>query len=101
MKDMARQEASLPARLLRPRGGMIREEAVWGWLLQLPVLAGLAVFVAGPLIASLVLAFMNWEILTPPSFVGLDNVNTLLNDPLFVRAIGNTVYVTLISVPLY
>src|SRR5437764_10491688 len=98
---MARQEASIMPRVRRRRGGMLREEAAWGWLLQVPVLAGLAVFVAGPLLASLVLASMTWEMMTPPSFTGLDNLNTLINDPLFVQALGNTAYVTLISVPLY
>ncbi len=88
-------------RVARRRGGMLREDAIWGWLLQAPVIAGLAVFVAGPLLASLVLSFMDWPMLTPPSFVGLDNLNTLINDPFFVQAIGNTAFVTVISVPLY
>ena len=83
------------------RGGMLREEAVWGWLLQTPLLVGLVVFVAGPLIASFVLAFTDWEMLTPATFVGLDNVHTLINDPLFTKALGNTAYITFISVPLY
>jgi multiple sugar transport system permease protein len=59
------------------------------------------IFVAGPLLASLVLAFMDWEMLSTPTFTGLDNLNTLVNDPLFVQALGNTAYLTLISVPLY
>jgi multiple sugar transport system permease protein len=98
---MATQEAGIVTRVTRRRGGRLREEMIWGWLLQTPVLIGLVVFVAGPLIASFVLAFTDWQMLTPASFVGLDNFNTLVNDPLFLQALGNTAFVTLISVPLY
>jgi multiple sugar transport system permease protein len=44
---------------------------------------------------------MNWEIITPASFAGLSNFNTLFADPLFVTALANTAFVTIISVPLY
>src|SRR2546423_308214 len=85
----------------RRRGGLLREEAIWGWLLQIPNIVGLLVFAAGPLIASLVMIFMNWQIITPPTYAGLANFNTLFGDPLFVKALYNTVYITVISVPLY
>lgn len=86
----------------RRRGGLLLEEAVWGWLLQIPNIIGLSVFAAGPLIASLALVFMNWDgLVNPPTFAGLDNINTLINDPLFPTALWNTAYITFISVPLY
>jgi multiple sugar transport system permease protein len=98
---MAVQTAKITTHVARRRSGALREEAVWGWLLQLPVLVGLVVFVAGPLVVSLALTFTNWEMLRPATFAGLDNFRTLVDDPLFVQALGNTAYVTLISVPLY
>lgn len=82
------------------RGGLRRKAALWGWGLQIPHLIGLTVFVLGPLLASLGLVFMHWDLISSPSFVGLDNLNTLFSDPLFVTALANTAYVTLISVPL-
>ena len=85
----------------RRRGGLLREEALWGWLLQIPNIIGLLVFAAGPLIASLVMIFMHWQIITPPTYAGLDNFNTLFSDPLFAKALYNTVYITVLSVPLY
>lgn len=88
------------ARTRRRRGGLLREEALWGWLLQIPNIVGLTVFAAGPLIASFVMIFMNWEIITPPTFAGLDNFNQLISDPLFIKSLWNTVYITVISVPL-
>ena len=99
---MAVETAGVAARTRRRRrGGLLREEALWGWLLQIPNVVGLLVFAAGPLIASLVMIFMNWQIITPPTYAGLDNFNTLFSDPLFVKALYNTFYITVISVPLY
>ena len=99
---MAVETAGVAARARRRRrGGLVREEALWGWLLQIPNIVGLLVFAAGPLIASLVMVFMHWEIITPPTYAGLDNFKTLFSDPLFAKALYNTVYITVISVPLY
>lgn len=81
--------------------GARREEALWGWLLQIPNIIGLLVFTAGPLVASLALIFTHWEIITPATFAGSDNIYRLFHDPLFVTALWNTLYVTVISVPLY
>ncbi len=89
------------ARTRARRGGLRHEESIWGWLLQTPNLIGLVVFAAGPLLASFALIFAHWEIITPPTFAGLDNINALFHDPLFVTALGNTAFITLISVPLY
>jgi ABC-type sugar transport system permease subunit len=69
---------------------------MWGWLLQIPLIVGLLVFVAGPLVFSLVLTFMQWEMFRPATFVGLDNFRRLAADPLVAQSLGNTAYVTLI-----
>ncbi len=98
---MAMPEVNSTTHITRRRGGALREEALWGWLLQIPLIVGLLVFVAGPLIFSLVLTFMSWEMFRPATFVGLDNFRRLAADPLVAQSLGNTAYVTLISVPLY
>src|SRR3954452_13910258 len=98
---MAVPEAKSTTDIPRRRRGALREEAIWGWVLQLPVIIGLLVFVAGPLVFSLVLTFMRWEMFRPATFVGLDNFRRLAADPLVAQSLGNTAYVTLISVPLY
>ena len=98
---MATQTIGAATQTKRRRGGAMREEALWGWLLQIPNIIGLTVFFIGPLIASLVLIITHWEIITPPTFAGLDNINQLFGDHLFVTALANTAFVTLLSVPLY
>lgn len=82
------------------RGGLMRDEWLWGYLCLLPSLLGLLIFTAGPLIASFVMIFLHWEIITPATPAGFDNFRQLANDPVFLQALYNTAYVTLLSIPL-
>ncbi|HWE64256.1 MAG TPA: sugar ABC transporter permease, partial [Chloroflexota bacterium] len=84
----------------RPRGALRREDWLWAYLCLLPSVLGLLIFTAGPLVASFIMIFLHWEIITPPSAAGLDNFRQLGGDPLFLQALYNTAYVTLLSVPL-
>ena len=46
------------------------------------------IFVLGPVIASFILSFTKYNVIQPPSFVGLANYKTILtNDPRFFKAI--------------
>lgn len=56
-----------------------------------PSLVGVALFVAGPILASLLLAFSSWDLLTPPTFVGLRNFERLVRDLEFWAALRHTV----------
>lgn len=55
-----------------------------------PSMIGMGVFVLGPILASLALSFTKWDLLTPPSFVFLDNFAALLRDPEFWSALQHT-----------
>ena len=71
-----------------------------GYWFVLPYIVFFLTFVAYPLIFSFVLLFNRWNIVTPMEWVGLKNFSRLLNDPLFVKALGNTVTFLLIHIPL-
>lgn len=60
-----------------------------------------AVFVLFPLLYSLRISFYDWNIVNPAesAFVGLDNYARALGDPIFRRAVLNTVAYALITVP--
>jgi multiple sugar transport system permease protein len=77
-----------------------RREAVDGYLFISPWLVGFVVFVAGPMIASIVLAFMEWDLFNPPEWVGLENFVGLFDNELVWLSLWNTAYYTFISVPL-
>ncbi len=59
------------------------------------------VFQLVPLIASLFLSFTEYDVIHPPKFVGLRNYKAILfNDPLFWKAMRNTVVYVLGVVPV-
>ncbi|WP_309569722.1 sugar ABC transporter permease [Deinococcus sp.] len=65
-----------------------------------PALVGAALFMVGPILASLVLAFMHWDLLTPMRFAGLANFQRLLHDPDFWGALRHTLTFIVGYVPL-
>lgn len=72
-----------------------------GYLFIAPWCLGFLMFTAGPMVASLLLSFTSWTMLSPPSWVGLENFERLLgDDPLFLRSLWNTVFYVVLSVPL-
>ncbi|NUQ90619.1 MAG: sugar ABC transporter permease [Glycomyces artemisiae] len=78
-----------------------KKEAFYFWLFISPWLIGFVGFLLGPMIASVYISFTEWDSFTPPEWVGLDNyVKALTGDPVFWKALGNTFYYALISVPL-
>jgi multiple sugar transport system permease protein len=79
-----------------PRAG----EGRWVLLFLAPTLIGLAVLSAGPILATLAISLTKWDMLTAPQFVGLGNYTQLLSDGRFLTAMRNTVFYTLVSVPV-
>ena len=84
----------------RPRlGTLARRRERWFYLLISPWLVGLVLFQAGPMLAAFFLSFAEWPLPRPPTFVGLAHFRTLLADPLLGRALFNTAYYALGTVP--
>lgn len=75
-------------------------EALWAYLFISPVILGLAVFYMLPSAASLGMSFMNWDGLSAPAFVGVQNFVQLMQDETFVRSMRNTFVYTFGTVPL-
>ena len=78
-----------------------RKEALAGVLFVSPWIFSLLVFTAYPVIATFYLSLTNYDVISSPEWVGLQNYQTILTaSPDFWRSLGNTAYYTLISVPL-
>jgi len=78
-----------------------RRETLLFYLCISPWLIGFIVFVAGPMIASLVLSFTRWDMLSPPEWVGMKNyVHMFTADPDFWQSLKVTAVYTVFSVPL-
>ena len=89
-----------PPRRFRPGAARRRSDTRWALLFLTPTLIGLAVLSAGPILATFGISLTKWDMLTTPQFVGLDNYVRLIGDDRFLRALRNTVFYTVVSVPL-
>ena len=70
-----------------------------GWRFRLVVAAFLApslipllLFMVAPMVSSIGLSFVNWNLLSPARWVGLDNYRTLVHDGNFHAALWHTLY---------
>lgn len=72
-----------------------------GYLYLLPGMALFVLFLGFPLVYSLRISFFDWNILAPAqsTYVGLDNFATAVGDPIFRRAVVNTLAYAVVTVP--
>jgi ABC-type sugar transport system permease subunit/ABC-type glycerol-3-phosphate transport system substrate-binding protein len=87
-------------------------EARTGVLFAMPWLLGFLLLLVGPMLASLLMSFSEYNVVSPARWVGLQNFRTMFGsmrtaegqtvhlDPQFWKALWNTVFVTAIGVPL-
>ncbi|WP_448058492.1 carbohydrate ABC transporter permease [Cellulomonas hominis] len=80
-------------------GGPLRSVRVlWA---SVPALVWFAFFTIGPLLGMFVIATLRWKgLIYDPTFVGLENVRRMLDDPTFYAALRNSLVQVAISVPL-
>ncbi|WP_284645057.1 carbohydrate ABC transporter permease [Paenibacillus silviterrae] len=87
--------------ILKSGGQLNRREKWYGYAFVMPMLIGYILFLFGPVVASFVMSFTNWDLTSPLKFVGLANYRmAFFEDPVFVETIWNTLYFTLLFVPL-
>jgi multiple sugar transport system permease protein len=80
---------------------MRRREAIAGLLFVLPWLISLIVFTAYPVLASFYYSFTQYAITQSPTWIGLDNYTQMFtNDGALRASVYNTLYYTLLSVPV-
>ena len=71
-----------------------------GWLLSAPYAVFLTAFAVYTIVFAIALVMMRWDLVTAPSFAGLDNVELLLQDARFWRAVLNMGVFLAIHIPL-
>jgi multiple sugar transport system permease protein len=92
------RERIKPRRRLRP---LVVRNTISGLLFISPWLIGLLIFTIYPVLASFYYSFTEYDIVSPPTFVGLANYQDLLtSDPLFWKGVQNTLFYALVSIPL-
>lgn len=78
-----------------------RNEEKWFFIFISPWLIGFLIFTLGPMIASIYFSLTNWDLFSPPKFIGFANyVRLFTKDKIFLKTIYNTFYYAIIAVPL-
>lgn len=76
-------------------------ENLYGYLFLSPWLLGFLGLFLGPGIASLAISFTEYNVISPPEFIGSQNyVRMFTDDPLFWSSLGRTFYYACVAVPL-
>lgn len=86
----------------RPRAltPLEKKENIAGYLFLLPWFAGMLIFTLGPILASLFLSFTNYNLLSPPQWIGWQNYLAMFQDPHWLNAVRATFIYVFLSVPL-
>jgi multiple sugar transport system permease protein len=82
------------------RRGRSRRQLLTGLAFASPWLVGFLALVAGPILASGYYSFTDFNLFQAPRSVGLGNYRQLLHDDRFAKALTNTLYLTVVGVPL-
>ena len=84
-----------------PRRGRWRigEQTKWAFIFLLPWMIGFVIFTAGPMIATFVLSFTEYNVIRPPEYVGLDNYEQMTRDRRIPLALANTAFYAALHVP--
>jgi multiple sugar transport system permease protein len=89
--------ARLGSYLRSPAG----REARLGYGFVVIWVVGFLLFELGPLVAVFFYSFTNYDVFSPPRWVGLANYERVFtNDPLFWKSLGNTGFIVLVAAPL-
>jgi multiple sugar transport system permease protein len=67
-----------------------QREAIGGYLFAAPTIVGYVLFVLGPIVAAMFISCMEWNILTPPKWIGLLNYDRLIADRRVTVVLGNS-----------
>lgn len=71
-----------------------------GFLFALPWIIGFICFSVIPLVTSFYYSFTEFNPVTPPKWVGLENYQYLLKDPLVIKSLQNTLFMAFVSTPV-
>jgi multiple sugar transport system permease protein len=77
-----------------------QRRTIVGYIFIMPFILGFLLWFLIPALTSLWMAFQDWNMITPPKFVALDNFQSLFTDKLFWQALKVTTVYTVVSVPL-
>ena len=82
------------------RSPAAKSDGRWSLFFLGPWYIGLILITAGPLLASLYLSFTDYDLLTDPQFIGIDNYTQMFSDARLLKSMQVTAVYVFVSVPL-
>jgi len=76
-----------------------QRRTVIGYIFIAPFILGFILWFLLPALVAANLTFQRWNLLSPPAYIGFDNIEHLFNDPLLVQSLRSTFIYTIFSVP--
>lgn len=89
-----------PTKGSQPRRSRKAAETRAGYAFLTPWLLGFLLLTAGPMIASLYLAFTNYNLFSAPEWIGFDNFTRMFSDPQYIQSVKVTGLYVLIGTPI-
>jgi multiple sugar transport system permease protein len=100
---MAASSSALPAQTRRSRrlSPQDRRHLATGLLFTMPWIIGMLVFTLYPILASFYYSFTDYDVVTSPRFIGVENFRVLfMEDQQYHKAIANTMFYAFLAIPL-
>ncbi|OKL54996.1 sugar ABC transporter permease [Bowdeniella nasicola] len=76
-----------------------RRQTASAYALLIPSFIGVGFFLVVPVILVVILSLFNWNLISPPTFVGLDHYVSLFSDTKLINSIWVTLTFVLMSIP--
>ena len=85
---------------LASRLTLAQRRTVMGYIFIMPFVLGFLFWFFIPAMVSVYLTFQKWNLISPPQYIGLQNIEHLFNDPLLLQSLKATFLFSFLSVPL-
>src|SRR5690554_2007538 len=77
-----------------------QKKAYWAWIfLAVPILF-FSIVRLYPTLHAAMISFTDWNLLSPMEFVGLENYQRMMVDPVFWKVFGNTFLYLIVGLPI-
>ena len=93
--------ATSPPVRRRRRKGIGRRQPLAAYLLLSPALTLYIAFIGIPLVGIVLISFVQWDLISPPHFVGLKNYRAIGHDHQLGQTLSNTFFFTIMTTALH
>jgi multiple sugar transport system permease protein len=97
-RERPRQAAGPASQANAPATNGRHSQRWLAWIFLAPTILGMGLFTLIPIVASVVLAFFRWDIISAPTFVGFDNFSEVVQDPTVRVSFLNTILFVVVAV---